>query len=250
MTSTNWNSRSNRISLFLLARNKFFRQGVSAAMMQHTDIEIVGESDINVDAFELVQAVSPQIALVDANPPVLSGISLARHISQNLPGTTTVILTPYANDDELFQAITSGAVAYLSKDIEPNELANIIRRIADDELPVVESLIARPVILERVIRHFQNLSLKGRAANSMDGTITEREAEVLSYVACGYGNKQIAHALGISEQTIKNHMTSIMSKLDANDRTHAVVMALQYGWISTSTKTKQGSEGTFETQLD
>ena len=234
MTSTNWNSRSNRIGLFLLARNKFFRQGVSAAMTQHTDIEILGECDINAEAFELVQAVSPRIALVDANPPVLSGISLARHISQNLPGTATVVLTPYDNDEELFQAITSGAVAYLSKDVEPNELATIIRRIADDELPVVESLISRPVILERVIRHFQNLSLKGRAANSMDGTITEREAEVLSYVACGYGNKQIATSFGISEQTIKNHMASILRKLPANDRTHAAVMAIEHGWISTS----------------
>ena len=241
MDSTNWEYRSDKIGVYLIDRNRFFRQGVRAALVQYGDIEIVGESDVDEGAFELVQAILPHIVLVDANPPLLSGIDLTRLIAQHLPRTLTAVLTTYLNDDELVQATTAGAVAYLGKDIDANGLAHIIRRIADGELLVVESLLSKPRVLERVLRRFQDLSLKGRAIDSMNAPITERETEVLSYVACGYGNKQIAHALKISEQTIKNHMTSILRKLDASDRTHAVVMAMQYGWISTSEK-KSGAQ--------
>ena len=241
MDSTNWEYRSDKIGVYLIDRNRFFRQGVRAALVQYGDIEIVGESDVDEGAFELVQAILPHIVLVDANPPLLSGIDLTRRIAQHLPRTLTAVLTTYLNDDELVQATTAGAVAYLGKDIDANGLAHIIRRIADGELLVVESLLSKPRVLERVLRRFQDLSLKGRAIDSMNAPITERETEVLSYVACGYGNKQIAHALKISEQTIKNHMTSILRKLDASDRTHAVVMAMQYGWISTSEKEKWGT---------
>ena len=147
-------------------------------------------------------------------------------------GVDAPLPTPYPNDDELVQATTAGAVAYLSKDIDANDLVTIIKRIAGGELLVIESLVHKPRVLERALRQFQDLSLKGRAADPMSSPITVREAEILSYVACGYGNKQIAHALRISQQTIKNHMTSILRKLDASDRTHAVVMAMQSGWIS------------------
>ncbi|MFA4836336.1 MAG: response regulator transcription factor [Dehalococcoidia bacterium] len=240
MTNNSRESRSEKIGVFLIDRNKFFRQGVRSALEKHTEIEILGECDADAETIDLIQAVSPQIAIVDVNPPLLSGIELIRQIAQHLPSTAIVALTPYFNDDELAKATIAGATAYLSKDIEAAELINIIRNIADGKLLLVESLLSKPLVLERVLRHFQDLLLRGRASESINGPLTDRETEVLSYVACGYGNKQIAHALGISEQTIKNHMTAIMAKLEASDRTHAVVMAMQNGWISTSAQTKNG----------
>ncbi|MDD5093952.1 MAG: response regulator transcription factor [Dehalococcoidia bacterium] len=241
----NGNSHGNcsgKIGIFLIDRNKFFRQGVCAALAREMDIEVLGESDSDAEAFDQIGAVTPQVVLIDVNRPLLSGITLTRRIAQEMPGSLAVVMSPDFNDHELAQATTSGASAYLSKDIEAVELVDTIRRIAQGELLVAETLRSNPLVLGRVLRHFQDLLLKGRVVESKDGIITEREAEVLSYVACGYGNKQIAHALGISEQTIKNHMTSIMSKLGASDRTHAVVMAMQYGWISTSTRAKWSAE--------
>ena len=138
-------------------------------------------------------------------------------------------------------ATTAGAAAYMSRYIEADELATNIKRIANGELLLVESLLSKPYVLERVLRCFQDLSLKGRSVDSTNAPITDRETEILSYVARGYGNKQIANVLEISEQTIKNHMTSILRKLDASDRTHAVVMAMQSGWITTSEKYDGGA---------
>lgn len=236
MDINNRDYRSNKISVLLINRNKFFRQGARAALERHPDIRIVGESDVNEDAFDLIRALMPKIVLIGVNPPLVSGMDLARKIAQELSGTMTAVMTPYPNDDELVTATMSGSAAYLSNDIDADDLADSIRRIADGELLIVESFISKPHVLERILRRFQALSLKGRSTDSVSAPITERETEILSYVACGYGNKQIALALKISEQTIKNHMTSILSKLDANDRTHAVVMAMQSGWISTSTE--------------
>ena len=226
--------QSEAISAFLVDRNGFFRQGVRAALSKHKDIKIVGESDGGEAGFALIESTLPRVALIDVNPPLLSGIELARRITQRLPGISIVMLTPYHNDDEFVQAIIAGAVAYSRKDVDASELATIIRRVASDEMLIIERLLAKPYLLERVVKRFQSLALSGRAIDSHNAPITERETEILSYVACGYGNKQIAHALRISEQTIKNHMTSIMNKLDASDRTHAVVMAMQHGWITTS----------------
>lgn len=241
MENTNWHYEPRKIKVFLADRNGFFRQGVRAALIREGDIEIVGESDVKDEALDLIRVLLPQVVLVDITPPLFSGIDLARRIAQDLQDISPAVLTPYLDDDELVMATTAGAAAYISRYVEADELASSIKRIASGELLLVESLLAKPHVLERVLRCFQDLSLKGRAVDSTSAPITERETEILSYVARGYGNKQIAHVLKISEQTIKNHMTSILRKLDASDRTHAVVMAMQSGWITTSERYDGGS---------
>ncbi len=235
MENTSWGYSSHqKIEVFLVDRNGFFRQGVRTALIGSGDIEVVGESDVDDEVFDMIRAVSPKVALVDITPPLFSGIELTKRISQELQDISAAILTPYLNEDELVLATTAGAAAYISRYVEVDELAENIRRIADGELLLIENLISKPHVLERVLRCFQDLSLKGMSIDSSSAPITGREAEILSYVARGYGNKQIAGVLRISEQTIKNHMTSILRKLDASDRTHAVVMAMQSGWISTT----------------
>lgn len=222
------------VTLCVIDRNSFFRQGVRTALASHEDIQIVAESDVDQASYDLIEACNPQVALIDITPPAFLGIDLTRRVVQAMHGVSIVVLTQTLHDDELVLCTTAGASAYLSRFVDTNELAQTIRRVANGELLLIENLIAKPQILERVLRCFRDLSIKGRAVDSVNAPITERETEILSYVARGYGNKQIAHALGISEQTIKNHMTSILRKLDASDRTHAVVMAMQSGWITTS----------------
>ncbi len=231
--------RFEKISVFLADRTAFFRQGASAALNQYPDIEVVGEFDIDEGALELIQAVNTQVVLMDITPPHYSGIKLTRQLTQSTRNIAVAMLTPYPDEDELVMATTAGAAAYFSRYIESHELVDTIRQMADGMLPIVNNLIAKPSVLQRVLGNFQGLSSKGMSIDSSHAPITERETEILSYAARGFGNKQIAAALGISEQTIKNHMTSILRKLDANDRTQAVVMAMQSGWISTATKSNR-----------
>ncbi|MFC2122998.1 response regulator transcription factor, partial [Bacteroidota bacterium] len=110
------------------------------------------------------------------------------------------------------------------------------RRIHQGEFIINELVLSRPLVAEKVLRQFQDFTILGGAMESLATPLTARELEVLSFAARGYINKQIAYQLGVSEQTIKNHMTSILRKLDANDRTQAVVLALHYGWISPQVK--------------
>ena len=241
MSIDNSQTHSERTSVFLVDQNKFFRQGLRVALSQQQGIEVVGEAAIEDGAYEVIRSVLPRVILIGMTHPVVSDIQLIRRIAQELTGTVSIVLTSNIDDDEFIQVVAAGAFAYSSKDVEAVTLANMIRRVADGELLITESLISKPFVLARVLKHFQDLLVKGRAVESTNSPITAREAEVLTHVACGYGNKQIASAFGISEQTIKNHMASILRKLAASDRTHAVVMAMQYGWIATSDRKAQKS---------
>jgi len=233
MKEINLEDRTETIGVFLVDPNELFRHGFYTAMTEHKDIHVLGNADISKrDILEVIEQFSPRVALIDVNMPLFNGLDLTRQITQRLPQTLVIVLTPYEDENQLFQAIKAGAVAYLSKNIAAGELAEVIRRVSRGEHVITESILAKPRVAERVLKQFQDLSLAGVAMESLAVPLTSRELEVLTYVARGYGNKQVAHTLNISEQTIKNHITSILRKLDANDRTHAVVLAMRHGWIS------------------
>ena len=221
-----------KITVFIVDRQALYRQGIRQGLASCAkDIEVMGDCAPGPEALALVEAFSPNIALIDVDLPLLRGLDLSRQITTRCPRVAVMALTSNPDDDQLFQSIKSGAVAYLSKDVSAEELSNAIRRIVKGERPINESLLGRPRVAEQVLRQFQDVSLMGKAMETLATPLTPRETETLKYVAEGYSNKQIAHVLGISEQTIKNHITSILDKLDANDRTHAVVLALRQGWI-------------------
>jgi DNA-binding NarL/FixJ family response regulator len=158
-------------------------------------------------------------------------LKLARRIKQRLPNIGVVVLTSNPDDAQLFQALKAQAVAYLSKEVTADELVDIIRRVARGEHPINENLTTRPKLAEQVLQQFQELSWRSEAEGFI-APLTPREKEILNYIAQGYLNKQIAAELEISEQTIKNHVTSILRKLNANARTEAVVVAIKQGLIS------------------
>jgi len=233
MRNTNAEEQNESIGVFLVDSNNIFRQGVRLALVDKKNIEVIGEADItDKDIIEIIEQLAPRVALIDVNMPLFNGLDLTRQITQRSPQTLVIVLTPYEDENQLFQAIKAGAVAYFSKNVDAEELANIIRRVSSGEHIITENVLAKPRIAERVLKQFQDLSLAGVAMESLAAPLTARELEVLTYVARGYGNKRIAYTLNISEQTIKNHITSILRKLDANDRTHAVVLAMRHGWIS------------------
>jgi len=184
----------------------------------------------------LIETNSPNVLLLDIDYPSFSGLDLARKIVLRFPSTRVVVLSSSPDDKQLFEVIKTGAVAYLSKDTTTDELVKTIKKASHGEYPINDSLLARPKVAEEVLRQFQSVVSMGKAMEAIAAPLTARETQILNYVAEGNSNKQIARILQISEQTIKNHVSAILRKLNANDRAHAVVLAIRHGWISAEEK--------------
>jgi len=220
-----------KVKVFILSSQSLFRQGVRHSLNSMRGIEISGEADVTDEVLPDMESSLPDIVLVDIDAPAENGLKLARKIRQRLPHIGVIVLTSNPDDDQLFQAIKAQAAAYLSKEVTAEQLFDTVKRTAQGEHPINESLAARPKVAEQVLHNFQELSL-GRGAEVYIAPVTPREREILTYMARGYLNKQIAFALKISEQTVKNHVTSILRKLNANARTQAVVEAIKQGLVS------------------
>jgi len=225
------NFGNSSIKVFIIDQQPLFRQGIRSSLSHMRDIEVAGEEEVNDRVLSTIETSVPDVILLDANPPSLTGLELCRGIKRHLPSVAIVLLTTSVDDEQLFQAIKAQASACISKEVSPEELSGTIRRCAHGEHPINEALIGRPRVTEQVLRQFQNLSMEKEIAPFIS-PLTSKETEILDYMALGYLNKQIADVLGVSEQTIKNHVTSILRKLNVNARTQAVVLAIKKGLIS------------------
>jgi len=225
----------NKIKVMVIDEQAFFRAGVRQTLSQQPDLEII-ECDPTQNALELIEANLPDVALLGSDLASLSGIELGRKIAQYYPNTKVVVLSPDPDDEELFEVIKTAAVACLSKSATADELASIIRRARKGEYPINESLMTRPKVARQVLNQFRGM---GETMEGIAAPLTKRETQILTYVAEGNSNKEIARILEISEQTIKNHVSAILRKLNANDRAHAVALALHSGWISPEAKPRR-----------
>jgi len=221
----------NKTQVIVISQQFLFRQGIELALSEMKDVKISATAEVNDEVLSIIDTLPPDVALVDIDAQNDSGLKLARKIKQRLPSIGVIVLTSNPEDAQLFQALKAQAVAYLSKEINPDELIHTIRRVARGEHPINENLTARPKLAEQVLHQFQELSWRSETEGFI-APLTPREMEILNYIAQGYLNKQIAAELDISEQTIKNHVTSILRKLNANARTEAVVVAIKQGLIS------------------
>jgi len=219
------------IKLCIISPQSLFRQGVRHSLAGMSGIEIISEAEANDEAVSAVESSLPDVVLVDIDTPSENGLKLARQIRQRLPNIGVIVITSNPDDEQLFQAIKAQAAAYLNKDITAEELVNAVKRTAKGEHPINESFVSHPKVAEQVLHHFRELPL-GQGTESIVSPVTAREQEILNYMAKGYLNKQIALALDISEQTVKNHVTSILRKLNANARTQAVVEAIKHGLVT------------------
>jgi len=225
----------DKIKVMIIDEQAFFRAGVSQTLSDQPDLETL-ECDPTQNPLEMIEATLPDVVLLGSDLASRSGIELGRKIAQYYPNTKVVVLSPDPNDEVLFEVIKTAAAGCLSKRANAAELASTIRRTHSGEYPINESLMARPRVAKHVLDQFRGLTktLEGVAA-----PLTKRETEILTYVAEGNSNKEIAHILSISEQTIKNHVSAILRKLNANDRAHAVALALHSGWISPEAKPRR-----------
>ena len=219
-----------KTKVMIIDEQAFFRAGVSQALSGQDDIEVI-ECDTNNDTLGAIEAYLPDVVLLGSDLATHSGLELGRRIARNFPNTRVIILSPDPNDEELFEVIKSAAVACLSKNSSAKELVDTIKKASHGEYPINETVMTRPSVAKHVLQQFQDMELLGNRIETVVAPLTQRERQILSYVADGNTNKQIARILKISEQTIKNHVSAILRKLNANDRAHAVVLAIKSGWI-------------------
>ena len=220
----------NKIRVLIVSEQVLFRQGIERSLSGIADIEITGTTGVNALMLSAIDIMPPDVVLVDIDTTSGIGLQLAHNVKLRLPNIGVVVMTSSLDDTQPFQAIKSQASAYLSKEVTADELVYTIRRVAHGEYPINESLTTKPTLAEQVLRQFQEPSWGGAAEGFMS-PLTSKEKEVLTYISQGYSNKQVADKLDNSTQTIKNHVASIMRKLNANARTEAVVVGIRQGLI-------------------
>ena len=218
------------IKVWIFSQQPLYRNGMINTFSDAADIEVACEARLTEKLSQIIEVMPPDVAIVDLDSAPDSGLNLAKRIKQINPSTALIIITSNTNDEQLFEVIKSNASAYLSKDIDGNGLIEIVERVAGGEYPINDSLNNRPKVAAHILNQFQEL-YKQQEVENLISPLTTRETEIVEYMSLGFANKQIAAKLNISEQTIKNHVTSILTKLDANARTEAVVKALKRGLI-------------------
>ena len=221
----------NKITVMIIDEQPFFRAGLCQVLSQQSEFKIF-DYDTTQDTLELIEAQLPDVVLLGSDLATVNGLELGRKISRYYPNSKVIMLSPNPNDVELFEIIRTAAVAYLGKNTSSEELIDTIMRVSRGEYPINESLMTQPQVAGHILKRFNDSFSKGEAIEDVMAPLTPREAQILNHVAEGNSNKQIAHILDISEQTIKNHVSSILRKLNANDRAHAAVLAIRHGLIS------------------
>jgi DNA-binding NarL/FixJ family response regulator len=223
---------AQKVRILIVDDHPLFRQGIKWSLEAAPDLEVIGEAENGQEAIKLAERCTPDVVLVDINLPGLNGLEVARVIKRRDPHIGIVVLSVYEDDEQLFQAIKVGAAAYSSKDVHPTELLRLIRGVAAGQYLINDSVLAKPHVANRVLLQFRELAAgDDEQANELFAPLTSREIEILDCIARGLANKEIANELSISSQTVKNHITSILSKLQVNDRTMAVIYAIKRGWI-------------------
>jgi DNA-binding NarL/FixJ family response regulator len=221
----------DQTTILIVDGHALFRVGIANILGHESDFLVVAEADDSRSAIDRALETSPDIILMDLSLGPPGGIETTQRIKRELPSTGIIVLAAQEDEDALFDAIKAGAAAFILKDVGPDDLVTIIRRVVNGEYLINDKVFAKPAVASRVLKEFRELAVYGQEAAPIFAPLSPREVEILDNIAQGMTNKQVAYALSISEQTVKNHMSSILRKLSVNDRTQAVVYAMRQGWI-------------------
>ncbi|MCE5313451.1 MAG: response regulator transcription factor [Armatimonadota bacterium] len=215
----------DEIKLVIAEDEPVARQAMARLFDLETDIEVVGEAENGEAAIDLARRTLPDVILMDIRMPKLDGIKATQLIKQETPNIAIVILTIYDDDTNVFQAIKAGAIGYILKDSPIDNALQAVRAAYRGEG------IMHPAVAGRVMREFARLHNERSTDLEMFADLTDREREILKLIAQGKRNCQIAESLFISEKTVKNHVSNILFKLQANDRTEAALYATKHGLV-------------------
>jgi DNA-binding NarL/FixJ family response regulator len=215
------------IRVLLVDDQALFREGLETLLSVHADIQVVGQASNGQEAVEVAAKVQPDVVLMDVRMPVLDGVRATRLLKQAQPKCRVIVLTTFDDDEYVFDALRSGAVGYLLKDVASARLIEAIRATARGES------ILEPSVAAKVIAEFTRVSriVPATQMEQLVEPLSERELEILALIARGNSNKEIASQLFIAEGTVKNHVTHILGKLGVRDRTQAALKARELGLL-------------------
>jgi len=216
-----------KLRLLLVDDQALFREGLRTLLGLQADFEIAGEAANGEEAVACARSLAPDVVLMDLRMPVLGGVEATRRIVAGAPGCRVIVLTTFEEDEEVFAALRAGAAGYLLKASPSGKLCEAIRLAARGES------FLEPSVTAKVVGEFARMSERAvrRTAPPLAEPLSARERDVLRLLAEGRSNKEIASELGIAEGTVKNHMSNVLGKLGALDRTQAALRARELDLI-------------------
>jgi DNA-binding NarL/FixJ family response regulator len=214
---------NNPIRVLLVDDQGLFREGLRTLLSVQSDFEVVGEAANGEEALRLAVGSQPDVVLMDVRMPVMDGVTATARLKASLPDCRVIILTTFDEDESIFDGLKAGAVGYLLKDVSSEKLNEAIRAAAHGDYFLLPSITAK------VVAEFSRLAKASTPVQEMSNPLSAREVEILGLVSAGLSNREIADRLVISEGTVKNHLTNILSKLGARDRLQATIRAKELG---------------------
>lgn len=216
------------IKILICDDQSLFREALRTLLGSYSDLKVVGEASNGEEAIRMMTAKSPDIVLMDLRMPVMDGVEATRRIVQVARDVKVIVLTTFDDDETVFEGLRAGAVGYLLKDVSSEKLVEAIRAANKGEYFLLPSITAK------VVSEFSRISkpLVKKAEMDLVDPLSPREIEIIKIVASGASNKEIAELLFISEGTVKNHLSSILSKLGVRDRMQAILKAKELGIIN------------------
>ena len=222
---------AGKTSVMLVDDHPLFRQGLRRVLEKEEDLEVIMEVADGEEALRIIKQLVPDVVIMDINLPHMNGLQITRELKQVVPEVAVIMLTAYHDDEQIFHSVRAGAAAYFPKEITPRRLVEAIRQVSKGNYVIDDEVLDKPEVANWLLTQFDKVAYVDGLPNEMFAPLSPREMEILQHIAKGQSNKEVAYELGISRQTVKNHMTSILRKLAVNDRTQAALYAVKRGWI-------------------
>ncbi len=219
------------MKLLIVDDHPMFRQGLRDVLETDSRMKVVGQAADGEVAIELAQQLLPDVILMDINLPTINGLQVTRQVKSRLPEIKVIIITGYDDAEQVVHALRAGASAYCPKDITPEALIDTVFEVYAGRYIVDGKKMSYDEVIYWIEQKVGRAGALTSESEDLFVPLSPREMEILEHVTRGQSNKEIAYKLGISHQTVKNHMTAILRKLRVDDRTQAAVYALSRGWV-------------------
>jgi DNA-binding NarL/FixJ family response regulator len=220
----------NPTSIVLVNAHALFREGLRHHLTETGEFHVIGEAGNGQQAIQVVDLLDPDMVVMEVDLPGVNGLEVARAIKRAHPHIRIVLLSSTMDGQEVVKAIRAGIAAYVPRNIAPEKLMQTLHQVRRGYYPINDLVLSSPDVAAQVLNAFRQMAVDEETQN-VYSPLSPRELQVLELVAAGHTNKAIAQSLDISNQTVKNHISSILRKLAVNDRTQAVVYAMRRGWI-------------------
>ncbi len=217
--------------IMLVDDHPLFRSGLRRIIDQDPRLKVVAEATTGHEALHQADVHRPALVMMDVQLPGVTGLQVASALRRQRPNTSIIFLSMHVDDERLFAAIRAGAAGFLTKDADPSAILEAVHAVLRGENLLQQAVLTNPNLARRVLGEFRSLSDRKGQPGMPDVALSPRELEVLDCLVMGHSNKEIGDALFITEQTVKNHMTSVLRKLAVDDRVAALRYAVTHGWV-------------------